>query len=63
MNFKITFLLVSLFVGFNGYAQQRTCGTDAFMQEKMNNPEFRTQYEARQAKFEEKLKLNKNSFQ
>ncbi len=61
MNFKITFLLAFLFIGFNGYAQQRTCGTDAFMQEQMNNPEFRAQYEARQAKFEEKLKQNKKT--
>lgn len=61
MNFKITFLLAFLFIGIGSYAQQRTCGTDAFMQEQMNNPEFRAQHEARQAKFEEKLKLNKTA--
>lgn len=58
MNLKTTFLLAFLSIGLVSFAQQqRTCGTDAYMQERLQNPEFRAQYEARQAKFKENLEL------
>lgn len=58
MNLKITFLLAFLSVGLASFAQQqRTCSTDAFMQQQLENPEFRAQYEALQAKFEQRMEL------
>jgi len=58
MNLKITFLLAFLSLSLASFAQQqRTCGTDAYMEEQLQNPEFRTQYEERQAKFKQNLEL------
>lgn len=52
---KTQLLLVTLFIVSIGYSQ-RTCGTQAHMQEKLKNSEFNLQYQARQQKFEENLK-------
>jgi len=37
------------------FSQQRTCGTDDFMKQKLQDPTFAKQYEKRQARFESKL--------
>ena len=61
MNLKITFLLACLSLGFVSYAQQnRNCGTDAFMEQQLQNPEFRAQHEALQAKFKQRLELRES---
>ncbi len=58
MNLKTTFLLAFLSLGLASFAQQqRTCGTDAFMQEQLQNDEFRANHEALQAKFEQRMQL------
>lgn len=56
-------LLFALLVFQLGFAQQRTCGMNAKMQEIMANPVLKQQYLDQQAKFEielEKLELNAN---
>jgi len=52
MKLKFTFLLAFLCIGFSNYAQQRTCDYAQRMQEKLQDPEFRANYEARQAAFQ-----------
>lgn len=52
MKFK---LLLALFVVQFGLAQQRTCGTDAYMQTMLSNPELRQQYLDLQQQFEIEL--------
>ncbi len=55
---KIIFLFLAL-LSFNLYAQ-RSCGTDAYMKQKLQNPIFRAKYEARQAFFRQEFKKNTN---
>lgn len=50
MKLKLTFLF-ALLLTVNNYAQEK-CGYAGFMQEKLQDPDFRTQYEAQQAAFE-----------
>lgn len=45
-------LLLALFVVQFGFAQQRTCGMQEHMNKLLLNPEFKKQYDERQAKFE-----------
>lgn len=59
MKLKLLFLLLVFQVGF---AQQRTCGSQEFMQTIMNDPAQRAAYTEQQSKFEVELqKLESNS--
>ncbi len=51
---KIKLLFALLFIQL-GFAQQRTCGTDQYMQNVMSNPELKKQYLDMQQQFESEL--------
>ncbi len=52
MKLKITLLLAFLLTGVSNYAQQKTCSYTEHMQEKLQDPVYRAQYEERQAAFQ-----------
>jgi hypothetical protein len=56
---KIRLLLVLLVAQFT-YAQQRTCGTNAYMQSLLSNPEMRQQYLDLQQQFEKEIERLEN---
>ena len=50
-----TKLLLLLFVVSISFGQQRTCGTDAYMEKMLSNPEMKQQYLDLQKQFESEL--------
>lgn len=59
-------LLIALLVASLGFAQQRTCGTEAYMEKMMADPAFRQQYLELQQQFEtelQRLTLQRNDGQ
>lgn len=50
-----TKLLLLLFVVTISFGQQRTCGTDAYMEKMLSNPELKQQYLDLQKQFESEL--------
>ena len=58
-----TKLLLLLFVVSISFGQQRTCGTDAYMEKMLSNPEMKQQYLDLQKQFESELERLSNSQQ
>ena len=58
-----TKLLLLLFVVSISFGQQRTCGTDAYMEKMLSNPEMKQQYLDLQKQFESELQRLTNSQQ
>ncbi|WP_299556839.1 zinc-dependent metalloprotease [Seonamhaeicola sp.] len=56
---NIIFLFLT-FLSIHVYAQ-RSCGTDEYMKQKLQDPEFKAKYEARQALFKQEFKKNAHS--
>ena len=50
-----TKLLLLFFVVSMSFGQQRTCGTDAYMEKMLSNPELKQQYLDLQQQFENEL--------
>ena len=58
-----TKLLLLLFVVTISFGQQRTCGTDAYMEKMLSNPEMKQQYLELQKQFESELERLTNAQQ
>lgn len=58
-----TKLLLLLFVVSMSFGQQRTCGTDAYMEKMLSNPELKQQYLDLQKQFESELERLTNAQQ
>ncbi|WP_353169993.1 zinc-dependent metalloprotease [Flavobacterium sp.] len=58
-----TKLLLLLFVVSISFGQQRTCGTDAYMEKMLSNPEMKQQYLDLQKQFESELERLSNAQQ
>lgn len=61
MTFKFTISMVFLFISSMSLAQERTCGTDEFMREKLLNPVYKENYKSRQESFQSIYKTIKSN--
>ena len=52
---KTTFLLILFFSVLSTFSQERTCGTEEYMQEKLQDPVFAEEYYQRQQEFQARL--------
>ena len=61
-NFTLNSLLVVFMLSFvlGGYAQQRTCGKDMYMEEMMKNPVLAAEHKANMKKFRAELERRAN---
>ena len=48
---KTLMFVLTLFLSYSSYAQDRTCATDEYMQEALKDPVFAAQHKADQKKF------------